>query len=190
MFVKNKMIDKAEVQRVVKSRDLITYDSLEKEWYDRRKNSNELGIESTNEEFNFYKMYEISFSIILDGLTLDELEYLNENNLFSFDKNNILDYKCKMIINRRIIYYKQILSDLINGMQKENIGSYFGKFGDLFRMSVYGLQIASILGLDRDSAELTPDGKKLKACIDNIKQLHETSIRQKLVTPEQGPILR
>ena len=31
MFVKNKVIDKAEIQRAIESRDLITYDSLKKE---------------------------------------------------------------------------------------------------------------------------------------------------------------
>ena len=30
MFVKNKVIDKDEIQRVIESKDLITYDSLKK----------------------------------------------------------------------------------------------------------------------------------------------------------------
>lgn len=34
MFVKNKVIDKEEVQSVIESRDLITYDSLKKVWDD------------------------------------------------------------------------------------------------------------------------------------------------------------
>ena len=34
MFVKNKVIDEDEIQRVIESRDLITYDSLKKEWDD------------------------------------------------------------------------------------------------------------------------------------------------------------
>ena len=106
MFVKNKVIDKAEIQRAIESRDLITYDSLKKEWDDVGKTSIELGIEPTNKEFNFYEMYEVAFSCNLYGLTLDELEYISENNLFGFEENNILDYRCKMSIERRISEYK------------------------------------------------------------------------------------
>ena len=125
MFVKNKVIDKDEIQRVIESRDLITYDSLKKEWDDVEETSKELGIEPTNKEFNFYEMYEVAFSCNLYGLTLDELEFIVENNLFGFDENNILDYRCKMSIERRIKYYKQIISDLTNCIQKGNVGSYF-----------------------------------------------------------------
>ncbi len=124
-------------------------------------------------------MYDIAFSSTLYDLTLDELEYINENNLFGFDDNNILDYRCKMSIVKRINFYKQIISDLIDSMQKDNIGSYFQRFGDLFHMSAYGLQIAAILGLNRNGVELTPEGEKLKACIENIRQLHRDELKQK-----------
>ena len=128
MFVKNKVIDRNEIQRVVASRDLITYDSLKKDWDDVLKMSKELGVKPKNDEFNFHEMYEIAFSSNLYGLTLDELEYISNNNLFGFDENNILDYRCKMNLERRINYYKQNLSDLTNCMQKGNVGSYFSKY--------------------------------------------------------------
>lgn len=182
MFVKNKIIDKNRIKRVIESRDLITYDSLKKDWDDVLEMSKELGIESKNNDFNFYEVYEIAFSSNLYGLTLDELEYISENNLFEFDENNILDYRCKMSVDRRINYYKQILSDLTNCMQNGNIGSYFNKYRDLFHMSGGGLVIAAFLGLDRNGIELTPEGEKLKACIDNIKNLFMTSKTQ-IVNP-------
>lgn len=190
MFVKNKVIDKDEIQRVIESRDLITYDSLKKEWDDVEKTSKELGIEPTNKEFNFYEMYEVAFSCNLYSLTLDELEYIVENNLFGFDENNILDYRCKMSIERRINYYQQILSDLTNCIQKGNVGSYFSKYGDLFHMSGGGLQIASFLGLNRNGVELTPEGEKLKVCIENIRQLHYNEIKQRSSAAKQGSVHR
>lgn len=190
MFVKNKIINKAEIQRVIESRDLITYDSLKKDWDDVLEMSKKLEIESKNDEFDFYQMYEVAFNCNLYGLTLDELEYISENNLFEFDENNILDYRCKMNIERRINYYKQILSDLTNCMQKGNIGSYFGKYGDLFHMSAGGLEIASFLGLNRNGIELTPEGEKLKVCIDNIKQLHKDEMKQRALAAKQGSVKR
>lgn len=190
MFVKNKVIDKAEIQRVIESKDLITYDSLKKEWDDVEEISKELGNGPTNVEFNFYQMYEVAFSCNLYGLTLDELEYISDNNLFGFDENNILDYRCKMNIERRINYYKQLLSDLTNCMQKGNIGSYFSKYGDLFHMSAGGLEIASFLGLNRNGVELTPEGEKLKVCIDNIRQLHKDEMKQRALASKQGSVKR
>ena len=74
VFVKNKVIDKDEIQRVIASRDLITYDSLKKEWDAALEMSKNLKLESKNNEFNFYEMYEIVFGSNLYGLTLDELE--------------------------------------------------------------------------------------------------------------------
>lgn len=190
MFVKNKVIDKDEIQRVIASRYLITYDSLKKDWDDVLEMSKELGVESKNDEFNFHQMYEIAFSSNLYGLTLDELEYIVENNLFGFNENNILDYRCKMSIERRINDYKKILSDLTNCIQKGNVGSYFSKYGDLFHMSGGGLQIASFLGFNRNGIELTPEGEKLKACIDNIRQLHYNEIKQRSAAAKHGSVHR
>ena len=54
VFVKNKVIDKDEIQRVIASRDLITYDSLKKDWDAVLEMSKNLKLESKNNEFNFY----------------------------------------------------------------------------------------------------------------------------------------
>ena len=200
MFVKNKIIDNNKIQEVIESRNLLTYDSIMKDWHDVLEMSNELETELgtieikepeiKDEEFSFYELYDIEFRGILYGLTLDELEYIIENNCFNFDENNILDYRCKMNINRIINYYKQIVSDLINCMQKETIGSYFQRFGDLFHMSAHGLEIATFLGLNRDGVELTPEGKKLKTCIDNIRQLHIDELKQRATVSKHSPSSR
>ena len=190
VFVKNKVIDKDEIQRVIASRDLITYDSLKKDWDAVLEMSKNLKLESKNNEFNFYEMYEIVFGSNLYGLTLDELEYISENNLFEFDENNILDYRCKMNLERRINYYKQNLSDLTNCLQKGNVGSYFSKYSDLFHMAGGGIEIATFLGLNRNGVELTPDGEKLKACIENIRQLHYNEIKQRSAAYKSGSVKR
>lgn len=190
MFVKNKVIDKDEIQRVIASRDLITYDSLKKDWDAVLEISKNLELESKNNEFNFYEMYEIVFGSNLYGLTLDELEYISENNLFEFDENNILDYRCKMNLERRINYYKQNLSDLTNCLQKGNVGSYFSKYSDLFHMAGGGIEIATFLGLNRNGVELTPDGEKLKSCIENIRQLRYNEIKQRAAAYKSGSVKR
>ena len=64
MFVKNKVIDKDEIQRVIASRELITYDSLKKDWDAVLEMSKNLELESKNNEFNFYEMYESSLVVI------------------------------------------------------------------------------------------------------------------------------
>lgn len=176
MFVKNKVIDKNKIKSVIESRDLITYDSLKKDHDIVSKMCKAIGAKPVKyKEFNFYDMYELTFGNILIGLTLDELEYINDNNLFKFDNNNILDYRCKMILNKRINKYKEEIADLTNSIQKESIGSYFQRFGDLSDMSTAGIAIAIILGLNKDGVELTQDGEKLKTCISNINQLYVAS---------------
>lgn len=190
MFVKNKVIDKDEIQRVIASRNLITYDSLKKDWNDVLEMSKKLELESKNDEFNFYEMYEIAFDSNLYGLTLDELEYISENNLFEFDENNILDYRCKMNLEKRINYYKQNLSNLTNCLQNGNVGSYFSKYCDLLHMAGGGIEIATFLGLNRNGVELTPDGEKLKVCIENIRQLHYDEIKQRTATHKRGSIFK
>ena len=84
-----------------------------------------------------------------------------------------------MSINRRINDYRQTLIDLNNSMQKENIGSYFKRFPNLWKMNVQASKIITILGLDRENVELTPEGEKLKMCVDNIKKIFLESKTQK-----------
>lgn len=190
MFVKNKVIDKNEIQKVIASRDLITHDSLKKDWDAVLEMSRNLELEPKNGEFNFYELYEIAFSSNLYGLTLDELEYISENNLFGFDENDILDYRCKMSLERRINYYKKILSDLTNCLQNGNVGSYFSKYSDLFHMAGGGREIEAFLGLNRNGVELTTEGKKLKVCIENIIQLHFNEIKQRSTTVKNETVKR
>lgn len=191
MFVKNKIIDENKIREAIESKNQITEESLRKDWQDVCKMSKEIdNLKAGDDDFNFYEMYEITFSAILLSLTLDELEYINENNLFGFDEYNILDYRCKMNLERKINYYKQILFDLINCMQQGDLGSYFSKCGDLFHMSAVGLGITTFLGLNRNDAELTPEGEKLKTCIENIKQLHKNEIKQKIAASNCGQSTR
>ena len=54
VFVKNKVIDKDEIQRVIASRDLITYDSLKKDWDAVLEMSKNLKLESKNNDCLLY----------------------------------------------------------------------------------------------------------------------------------------
>ena len=95
-----------------------------------------------------------------------------------------------MNLERRINYYKQNLSDLTNCLQKGNVGSYFSKYRDLFHMAGGGIETATFLGLNRNGVELTPDGEKLKACIENIRQLHYNEIKQRAAAYKSGSVKR
>lgn len=63
-------------------------------------------------------------------------------------------------------------------MQRENIGSYFRRFPNLFKMSAQATKIITILGLNRENVELTPEGEKLKICLDNVKKIFIESRKQ------------
>ena len=130
-----------------------------------------LGIQTEN-DINIYQFYEVWFSSLLTSTTLDELEFINANNLFGLDRNNLLDYKCQLMIDERIASFRNTLEDLIRTINEDNIGSYFQKFGDISNQTKQGIMINMILGLDREGVELTPLGSKLKACIDNIRKLN------------------
>jgi hypothetical protein len=130
-----------------------------------------IGIQTEN-DINIYQFYEIWFSSLLTSTTLDELEFINANNLFGLDKNNLLDYKCQLMIDERIANFRGTLEDLMRSINEDNIGSYFQKFGDISNQAKQGIMINMILGLDREGVELTPLGSKLKTCIDNIRKLH------------------
>ncbi len=178
MFVKNKVIDKSKIELAIESRNHFTEEALKKEWEETYELSKEMGEAPLDEEFNFYEYYDLCFSVSLMYLSLDELEFIRDNNLYEFDKNNLLDYRCQMSINRRINDYQQTIIDLTNSMQRENIGSYFQRFPNLFKMSVQATKIITILGLNRENIELTPEGEKLKICLDNIKKLFIESRKQ------------
>ena len=136
-------------------------------------------IKQENDEINIYEFYVVSFSTILFGLTLDELEFINNNNLFELDRNNLLDHRCQLIMDERIKTFKTTINDLSHGVSIENIGNYFQKFGNIHNQAKQGTKLTIILGFDRTNIELTPLGCKLKSCIDNIKNIHINFLREK-----------
>lgn len=172
MFVINKVIDKNMIKDRVTEKNEMTFEKLEEMMLQEiTPMLDSLGVETEN-DINIYQFYEIWFSSLLTSTTLDELEFINDNNLFCLDKNNLLDYKCQLIIDERIANFKNTIEDLIRSINEDNIGSYFQKFGDISNQTKQGIMINMILGLDREGVELTPLGSKLKTCIDNIRKLH------------------
>ena len=171
-FVINKVIDKNMIKDRVTEKHEMTFEKLEEVMVqDLGSISALIGIQTEN-DINIYQFYEIWFSSLLTSTTLDELEFINANNLFGLDKNNLLDYKCQLMIDERIANFRGTLEDLMRSINEDNIGSYFQKFGDISNQAKQGIMINMILGLDREGVELTPLGSKLKTCIDNIRKLH------------------
>lgn len=171
-FVINKVIDKNMIKDRVTEKHEMTFEKLEEVMVqDLGSISDLIGIQTEN-DINIYQFYEIWFSSLLTSTTLDELEFINANNLFGLDKNNLLDYKCQLMIDERIANFRGTLEDLMRSINEDNIGSYFQKFGDISNQAKQGIIINMILGLDREGVELTPLGSKLKTCIDNIRKLH------------------
>ena len=171
-FVINKVIDKNMIKDRVTEKHEMTFEKLEEVMVqDLGSISDLIGIQTEN-DINIYQFYEIWFSSLLTSTTLDELEFINANNLFGLDKNNLLDYKCQLMIHERIANFRGTLEDLMRSINEDNIGSYFQKFGDISNQAKQGIMINMILGLDREGVELTPLGSKLKTCIDNIRKLH------------------
>lgn len=171
-FVINKVIDKNMIKDRVTEKHEMTFEKLEEVMVqDLGSIFDLIGIQTEN-DINIYQFYEIWFSSLLTSTTLDELEFINANNLFGLDKNNLLDYKCQLMIDERIANYRGTLEDLMRSINEDNIGSYFQKFGDISNQTKQGIMINMILGLDREGVELTPLGSKLKTCIDNIRKLH------------------
>lgn len=171
-FVINKVIDKNMIKDRVTEKHEMTFEKLEEVMVqDLGSISDLIGIQTEN-DINIYQFYEIWFSSLLTSTTLDELEFINANNLFGLDKNNLLDYKCQLMIDERIANFRGTLEDLMRSINEDNIGSYFQKFGDISNQAKQGIMINMILGLDREGVELTPLGSKIKTCIDNIRKLH------------------
>lgn len=172
MFVINKVIDKNMIKNRIAEKNEMNFKKLEEMMVQELSSiSDLLGIQTEN-DINIYQFYEVCFSSLLTSTTLDELEFINANNLFGLDRNNLLDYKCQLMIDERIASFRNTLEDLIRTINEDNIGSYFQKFGDISNQTKQGIMINMILGLDREGVELTPLGSKLKACIDNIRKLN------------------
>lgn len=172
MFVINKVIDKNMIKNRIAEKNEMNFKKLEEMMVQELGSiSDLLGIQMEN-DINIYQFYEVWFSSLLTSTTLDELEFINDNNLFGLDRNNLLDYKCQLMIDERIASFRNTLEDLIRTINEDNIGSYFQKFGDISNQTKQGIMINMILGLDREGVELTPLGSMLKTCIDNIRKLN------------------
>ena len=172
MFVINKVIDKNMIKNRIAEKNEMNFKKLEEMMVQELSSiSDLLGIQTEN-DINIYQFYEVWFSSLLTSTTLNELEFINANNLFGLDRNNLLDYKCQLMIDERIASFRNTLEDLIRTINEDNIGSYFQKFGDISNQTKQGIMINMILGLDREGVELTPLGSKLKTCIDNIRKLN------------------
>ena len=130
MFTSEKVIDKEKIKAAIAEKKSMTFESVDENLVKDLLAMDELlktdGInvnQQGSEEINIYDMYLSSFSTILFGLTLDELEFINDNNLFGFDKNNLLDYKCQTIMDERIKDFKQTLDDVVRSISIDNAGS-------------------------------------------------------------------
>ena len=111
-FVINKVIDKNMIKDRVTEKHEMTFEKLEEVMVqDLGSISDLIGIQTEN-DINIYQFYEIWFSSLLTSTTLDELEFINANNLFGLDRNNLLDYKCQLMIDERIANFRNTLEDL------------------------------------------------------------------------------
>lgn len=187
MFTTNKVIDKNKVQKAIEEKKLLNYESLKKEWDEFIPSALEYfsknNAETENFDFNYYEYYVHHFSFIVwNHLSLDELEFIKDNNLFEFDKNKLLDCKCQVVLEETINNYKQTIADLTTSIQRENLGNYFGKFGDVSNMVKQGMKLSDILGLNRDDVELTELGIKLKTCIENLENLRKQTLQSSTET--------
>lgn len=182
MFTKNKVIDKNKIQKAIAEKKSLNYESLKKEWDEFIPPALEYfsknGTKKEKLDFNYYEYYVHNFNFIIwNHLSLNELEFINDNNLFEFDKNNLLDYKCQVVLDKTITKYKQIIDDLTSSIKRENLGKYFGRFGNVFNMTKQGMILSDILGLNRNDVELTELGFKLKTCIDNLENLRKQTLQ-------------
>ena len=177
LFVNNKVIDKNMIRDRVTEKHEMTFEKLSEVMEKEILSLKLLGLEGNN-DINIYDFYLIWFSSLLTSTTLDELEFINANNLFDLDENSLLDYKCQMAIDERLKNFKQTSDDLTNCLNITNIGEYFQKFGDIQSQARQAIKLTMILGLDRENVELTPLGAKLKICIENIRKLNINLLKE------------
>ena len=192
MFTEGKVINPEKIKRVVAKKQGMTIESIEEKVVSKLENIREtLNKEESyvrpqdEKEITSYDAYQLCCRMILYGLTLDELEFINDNNLFGLQRENLLDYRCQLILEKKIEDFRQTLDYLSRSVSPENVGSYFQKFGNIHNQSLQGSKIAVILGLGRGDTKLTPLGEKLKTCIENIRKIHLDFMRQ--VQDNMGP---
>ena len=186
MFTKEQVIDKDKIAQAINEKNLLTFERLEetilKKYQILTDKLTEGGITNNNIEeldANIFEIYLLSFSSIINELTLDELVFIRNFNLFAFEENNLLDRRCQDILDGTIAMYNYILQNLNSSLSIGNMGKYFHQFGTLFQQVVQASKLNTILGLDREGVELTPLGIKLKTCIDNINNLFHNYYSEK-----------
>ncbi len=192
VFVRNTVIDKNKIKSVVEARKNFTEEALREDWdivHETFKDDNlTLG---DKEDFNYVDMYLICFNSNLSGLSLDDLEYIKKYNLFAFDPNSMLDYKCKVLLAKKIEEYQKKINELSKFMYQGKPENYFlqglkenseAPIADIFRIQSNFKIIYCILGLEKENVELTPLGEELKAYMDAVKR-NSDEIISKLVDP-------
>ena len=178
MFVEGKVIDPEKVQAAVSRKQGVNFNIIEDDiipkLIDIRETTRKrdgISTPSQDKDINVYDTYQFCFRINLYGLTLDELEYIYEHNLFDLQKDNLLDYRCQLILEKKIEDFRQTLDYLNRSVMMDNVGSYFQKFGSIYNQCLQGAKLEVILGLNREDTPLTPLGEKLKTCIENIRTI-------------------
>ena len=168
MFTKEKVIDMELVNHQVERKKSYSIEQFKKELIE----SKEVTIEQMNNgEIDIEDLYVNYFVNFILTLNLDELEYINANNLYEFDKNNSLDNKCQKYVESVIAERRQVIADLEQNLKEESVESYFQKFGDLDAQTRQASNISVALGIRRENIELTPLGEKLKNYINNLYML-------------------
>ena len=168
MFTKEKVIDMELVNHQVERKKSYSIEQFKKELIE----SKEVTVEQINNgEIDIEDLYVNYFVNFILTLNLDELEYINVNNLYGFDKNNSLDNKCQKYVESVIAQGKQAVSDIEQNLKGENFEDYFQKFGDLDSKTRQATIISRALGIRRNNIELTPLGEKLKNYINNLYML-------------------
>lgn len=159
MFTTEKLIDKNKIRDAIIEKQSMTFEKLEEKYakefllFKETFKEENINQHPQNYEFNVYDEYINWFSTLLFGLTLDELEFINNENLFNLDKNNLLDLRCQEAIDKRIKDFRQTLEDLNHSISIGNVGNYFQKFGDIHDQAMQGIKLKIILGLNRENVE-------------------------------------
>lgn len=178
MFTEGKVINPEKIEATVARKQGMTFDTIEEKVVPKlisireetRKEEEKISLEE-EKDITYYDAYLFCFRLILYGLTLDELEFIRDNNLFKLQKNNLLDYRCQLILDEKIDDFRRTLDNLNKVAKVETVGNYFQRYGNIFSQAIQGAKLEVILGLAREDVQLTPLGEKLKTCIANLRKI-------------------
>ncbi len=173
IFTKKEVIDSSNVQAAVEFRREITYEYLRCSWRDKISLDPE-----SDDDFDFFEVYEMNMKACFSTLSLDELEYIRNYDLFSFDKNDILDILSQKVLDSYIQKCQETVVALTKYSKAGIIGAYFDNFAGLKQMDFEGAIIMDMLGLNREGTELTKEGEMLKQFIINIHKLYKSQAKK------------